>query len=331
MSSSSAPVLSVVVPVYDEREVLPLFAARTRPVLDGLGVPYEVVAVDDGSTDGTPEVLAGLAAGWPQLRVLRLRRNAGHQAAITAGLDAAAGAYVVTLDADLQDPPELVPELLATAQRAGVDVVYAARDERGTDTWFKRTTARAYYRLMRRIAGVDLPPHAGDYRLMSRAVVGDLRALPERHKVYRLLVPWLGYPSATVHYAREARAAGRTHYPLAKMVRLGLDSVTAFSGSPLRIATWAGGGGSVVAFLLAVWAVVARLAGHVVPGWTSVLVAVLFLGAVQLLCVGLLGEYLGRLFSQSQGRPVYYLQDEAPGRAAARAAEPVGGGQPASE
>ena len=303
-----SPLLTVVVPVYDEREAFPLFVARTRPVLDGLGVAYECVAVDDGSTDGTREVLERHAREWPQLRVLRLRRNAGHQAAITAGLDASRGAYVVTIDADLQDPPELIVEMLRTARDQQVDVVYAARSSRTSDSAFKRLTARVYYRMMRRIAGAEIVPHAGDFRLMSRAVVEDLAALPERHRVYRLLVPWLGHRSATLTYVREVRAAGSTHYPLAKMVRLGLDSVTAFTGAPLRWATWLGGGGSAVAFALALWAVGARLAGHVVPGWTSVLVAVLFLGAVQLLCVGLLGEYLGRLFAQAQGRPMYYLE-----------------------
>ncbi|RKS80296.1 dolichol-phosphate mannosyltransferase [Motilibacter peucedani] len=305
------PVLSVVVPVFNEVEVFDLFAARTRPVLDALGVDYELLAVDDGSTDGTREVLAAAAARWPQLRTLRLRRNAGHQAAITAGLEASRGELVVTIDADLQDPPEVIAELVGAARREGVDVVYAVRASRASDSWFKRGSARVYYRVMRRVAGADIPAHAGDFRLMSRAVVRDLLELPERHRVYRLLVPWLGYPSASVDYVREPRAAGRTHYPLSKMVRLGLDSVTAFTGAPLRWATWLGGGGSAVAFLLGLWAIVARLAGHVVPGWTSVLLAVLFLGAVQLLCVGLLGEYLGRLFEQAQGRPVYYLETES--------------------
>ncbi|WP_331272295.1 glycosyltransferase family 2 protein [Motilibacter aurantiacus] len=311
--------LSVVVPVFNERDVLPLFVERARRALDGLDGAYEVVAVDDGSTDGTREALADAAARWPQLRVLRLRRNAGHQAAISAGLAATRGDLVVTIDADLQDPPELIGDLVAAAAREGVDVVYAVRSRRDVDTAFKRGTARLYYRLMRRIAGSDIQPDAGDYRLMTRPVVDDLLALPERAPVYRLLVPWLGYPSATVAYEREARAAGRTHYPLGRMIRLGIDSVTAFTASPLRYATWLGLGVSTLSALLAVWAVAARLAGHVVPGWTSVLVAVLFLGSVQLLCVGLLGEYLGRLYAQAQGRPAYYV--ETAGRRPARDVE----------
>ncbi|WP_331273126.1 glycosyltransferase family 2 protein [Motilibacter deserti] len=307
--------LSVVVPVYNEREVLPLFVERTRRALDGLGEAYELIAVDDGSTDGSREALDAAADVWPQLRVLRLRRNAGHQAAITAGLAASRGDAVVTIDADLQDPPELIADLVAAARREQVDVVYAVRSRRDVDTAFKRGTARLYYRLMRRIAGTDIQPDAGDFRLMTRPVVDDLLALPERHPVYRLLVPWLGYPSTTVAYEREARAAGRTHYPLGRMLRLGIDSVTSFTASPLRYATWLGLAVSSFSALLAVWAVVARLAGHVVPGWTSVLVAVLFLGSVQLLCVGLLGEYLGRLYAQSQGRPAFYVERPRPGLA----------------
>ena len=231
---TAPPFLSVVVPVFDEREVLPLFAARTRAALDATGRDYEVVAVDDGSADGSGPVLKALAMQWPQLRVLRLRRNAGHQAAITAGLSASRGDAVVTIDADLQDPPELIADLLAAARREQADVVYAVRSRRDVDTAFKRGTARLYYRLMRRIAGAEVRPDAGDFRLMTRPVVDDLLALPERHPVYRLLVPWLGYPSTTVSYVRVARGAGRTQYPLGCMLRLGLDSVTTFYASPLR-------------------------------------------------------------------------------------------------
>jgi len=309
-------VLSVVVPLYDEQDVLDLFFARLRPVLDRLGTAYEVLAVDDGSRDATPALLAERAAGWPALRVLRLRRNAGHQAALTAGLDRCRGDWVVTIDGDLQDPPELVPEMLAAAERDGADVVYAVRADRGTDSRFKRATAGLYYRLMRRVAGPGVPADAGDFRLMSRAVVEDLRALPERHRVYRLLVPWLGFPATTVAYPRSRRPAGRTKYPLPRMARLALDSLTSFTAAPLRVATVLGVLASLLCLAAMVIAVVAHVSGATVPGWASVFVAVLFIGAVQLLCVGLLGEYVGRLFAEAQHRPLYYVASDSGSRQA---------------
>jgi dolichol-phosphate mannosyltransferase len=291
--------------VFDEEAVISLFAARARPVLDGMAEPYELLFVDDGSRDGTPAALSGLAASWPQARVLTLRRNSGHQAAITAGLDHARGDAVITMDSDLQDPPEVVPALVEAWRRQAVDVVYAVRQDRRADSWFKRRTARWYYRGIRRLAGSEALIDAGDFRLMSRAVVDALSRLPERHRVYRLLVPWLGFRSAVLHYPRASRAAGETKYPLSKMVLLAFDSVTSFSARPLRIATWAGVLGSLLCLTAAATAVVAQLTGHTVPGWASVFVAVFFIGAVQLLCLGLLGEYVGRLFAEAQQRPLY--------------------------
>jgi dolichol-phosphate mannosyltransferase len=301
------PVLSVVVPMFNEAEVLPALVVRLRQVLDGIGEPYEVVAVDDGSTDSTPAQLIGARRGWPQLRVIRLRRNAGHQAALTAGLHRARGEYVASIDADLQDPPEKIPEMLALARTQGLDIVYGVRTDRSTDSAGKRGTAAAYYWLMRRLAGVDMHPHAGDFRLLSRATVDVLRQLPEHQPVYRLLVPWIGFPSGSVTYARAQRAAGKTKYPLTKMVRLALDSVTNFSAAPLRLATWLGAASFVLCLLMLVYVVVAFALGHTVQGWSSVLATMLFLGGVQLLCLGLLGEYLGRLYASAQGRPAYFV------------------------
>ncbi len=297
-------------PAYDEESAFPIFAARLRPVLDGLGTDYEVVVVDDGSTDATPDVLSETAATWPQLRIIRLRRNVGHQGAITAGLDRARGDWVVTIDADLQDPPELIPDLLDAAPRDDADVVYAVRCDRRTDTWFKRRSAEVYYRLVRRTADTDVPAHAGDYRLLSRPVVEALRELPERHRVYRLLVPWLGFPSTTVQYRRDERAAGASKYPLSRMTRLAVDSLTSFTAQPLRIATTLGVTGSLVCLLAMTIAVGAHVAGYTVPGWASVFVAVLFVGALQLLCLGLLGEYVGRLYAEAQHRPLYFVASD---------------------
>ena len=297
--------------MFNELEVLPIFEQRLRPTLDGLATPYEVVAVDDGSTDGTLDLLEAMRGEWPQLRVVRLRRNVGHQGALTAGLDRSRGDQVVTIDADLQDPPELIPELLATMSRDDVDVVYAVRADRTADSTFKRATASIYYRLMRRAAGNDVPRHAGDYRLMTRPVVEALRSLPERHRVYRLLIPWLGFPSATVTYRRDARAAGESKYPVSKMTRLAVDSLTSFTAMPLRIATWAGVIGSVACLGMVMMAVIAQIAGATVPGWASVFVAVFFLGAIQLLCLGLLGEYVGRLYAEAQNRPLYFVGSDS--------------------
>jgi dolichol-phosphate mannosyltransferase len=310
--------LTVVVPMYDEEAVLPLFAARLRPTLDalvaGAGHPlrgYEVLAVDDGSRDATPIMLAKERRDWPQLRVVRLRTNAGHQAALSAGLALARGQWVATLDVDLQDPPEVLPQMLDAARETGADVVFGVRSDRSTDTTFKRVTARLYYRLMRTFVGSHVASDAGDFRLMSRATVEAVNGLPEHHRVLRLVIPALGFPSAHVEYRREARAAGTTKYPLSRMIRLTIDSLTGFSVAPLRMATWFGIGGAILTALLFAYAVVAWLTGHTVAGWTSTFVAVAGVGAVQLLCVGILGEYVGRLYTTMQGRPSYFIAHDS--------------------
>jgi len=307
MPPALSPELSIVVPVYNEEDVLPLLAQRLRPVADDLGTGYEVVAVDDGSTDATAVVLQRIRREWPELRVVRLRANAGHQAAISAGLSVARGDYVVTLDADLQDPPEVIPEMLATAREQRVDVVYGVRSDRSTDSAFKRVSARAFYRVIRLLSGTHAQTDAGDYRMMSRATVDAVNALPEHNRVLRFIVPALGFPSASVSYKRDERAAGRSKYPLAKMLRLSIDSVTGFSIAPLRAATWLGLTGGVAAVGLLVYALVAQLVGHTLPGWTSTVVAVAGVGAVQLLCLGILGEYVGRMYAMLQARPTYFI------------------------
>lgn len=307
MSVDVVPGLSVVVPVFNEEDVLPLFAGRLRPVLDGLGRPYEVLVVDDGSRDATPAVLERMRRAWPRLRVVRLRRNAGHQNALTAGLQRARGRYVVSIDVDLQDPPEAIAEMLTLAEAEELDIVYGVRADRRTDSVFKRWTAGWYYRLIRRVVGASVPRDAGDFRLLSRAAVDALTELPEQLPVHRLLVPWLGLPSGEVAYTRQRRAAGRSKYPLAKMIRLALDSITGFSAAPLRVATWLGCLGIALCFGLGVAVSAAYLWGNVVPGWTSMFVALVFLGALQLLCLGLLGEYVARIFTSIQGRPAYVV------------------------
>jgi glycosyltransferase involved in cell wall biosynthesis len=305
------PLLTVVIPMYNEEDALALLVERLRPVLDGLAAPYEVVAVDDGSTDDTARLLGELRHGWPQLRVIRLRRNAGHQAALTAGLHGARGSYVVSIDADLQDPPEKIVDMVALAQRESLDVVYGVRTDRTSDTFFKRATAAVYYLIMRRAIGSWVPRHAGDFRLLSRSAVDALKALPEQRPVYRLLVPSLGFPSGVVTYSRADRVAGRTKYPLRKMVRLAFDSIANFSAAPLRVATWLGLVSFLACLLMILLGVVAYVRGTTVPGWTSLFVAVTFLGGVQLICVGLLGEYVGRIYAAVQGRPAYHIGSDS--------------------
>jgi len=302
-----SPMLSVVVPMFNEEAVIPAFVDRLRPVLDGLDVQYEVVAVDDGSADRTAALLFEQGRGWPELRLIKLRRNSGHQAALTAGLQRARGDWVVSIDADLQDPPETIAEMLRLARDEGLDVVYGVRSDRSTDTVFKRHTAGAYYRLMRRIVGGDLPAQAGDFRLLSREVVDALVKLPERTPVYRLLVPSLGFTSGTVAYARERRAAGETKYPLRRMVALAWDSTANFSAAPLRLATWLGVTAFLACLALMVFGLVVWANGTVIPGWTSLFLAVLLLSAVQLICLGLLGEYVARIYKTVQDRPTFHI------------------------
>jgi polyisoprenyl-phosphate glycosyltransferase len=300
--------LSVVVPAYDEAEALPRFVERLRPVLDGLGETYEVLVVDDGSADATPVVLTRYQREWPQLRVVRLRANSGHQAALSAGFARALGDWLVSLDADLQDPPETIPAMLAAARGQRVDVVYGRRVDRSTDSAFKRFSAKMFYRVVGRMAGRRPgQSYDGDFRLVSRAVIDAVNPLPEHSKVLRLVIPALGFPSTDVGYRREARVAGRSKYPLGRMIRLSLDAITGFSVAPLRLATWFGLLGGLLAALLTAYAVIVYLVGSTVPGWTSTFVAVMGVGSVQLLCVGILGEYVGRMYTQAQGRPTYFI------------------------
>jgi glycosyltransferase involved in cell wall biosynthesis len=301
------PELSVVVPMYDEEEVLPIFFERMHPLLDSLGITYELVVVDDGSRDRTSALLLAAAEGWPQLRVVRLLRNSGHQAAQSAGFRRARGEYVVTIDADLQDPPEVIAEFLQAVREQDVDVVYGVRSDRSSDSWAKRTTARLYYRLMCRLVGKDIPFDAAEFRLVTRRVVDAVNGLPDDGRVFRLVIPWLGFPSAQVRYVRAERAAGTTKYNFSKMLRLAFDSVTAFSAAPLRLATWLGLLGGGMSALFVVGALVIKLAGRSIPGWTSTVLAVSVIGAIQLLCLGLLGEYVARLFQSSQRRPQFLV------------------------
>ncbi len=300
--------LSIVVPIYDEQESVPELYRRLSETLAKTVASYEIVMVDDGSHDRTWELIRGLAARDARVKGLSFSRNFGHQMAFTAGLDHVDGDAVVIMDADLQDPPELIPELVAR-WREGYDVVYAVRAKRHGETAFKLLTAAAFYRTLRAITNVDIPIDTGDFRLMSRQAVAAFRRFSEHHRFTRGMVSWLGFRQVGVPYARAARHAGETKYPLKKMLRLASDGITSFSYLPLQLASWVGLAVAGLAGLALVGTVAAKLAGSGLP-WMWVAIAGLgVLGGAQLIALGLLGEYVGRVFDDVRGRPLYLVQE----------------------
>ncbi|KDA53733.1 MAG: glycosyltransferase family 2 protein [Acidobacteriota bacterium] len=305
--------LSVVVPVFNEEENLPELYRRLTAVLGTAASSWEILFVDDGSRDRSWEIIRGLAENDPRVRGLRFSRNFGHQMAFAAGLDHARGQAVVIMDADLQDPPELIPQLLAK-HREGFEVVYAVRTARHGETFFKRLTAKLFYRLLARITSVQIPLDTGDFRLMGRRAVEAFRRLPERHRFTRGLVAWLGFPQTGVPYERAPRHAGTTKYPLRKMLRFAVDAITSFSHVPLQLATWLGFIVSGFAFFYILVVIALKFAGISWPGYTSIMAAILFLGGVQLVMVGLLGEYVGRIYDEVKHRPLYLVAEEAGSR-----------------
>ncbi len=309
VSRPAGALLSAVVPCMNEAEVLRFTNGELVAALERTGAPFEIIYVDDGSTDSTFALLCEFQAANSRIRVIRLARNFGHQAAITAGLGQAIGDAVVLIDADLQDPPDLILEFLEQ-WRAGYDVAYGARIERSGETIFKRWTAKAFYRLINSLSTIAIPAEAGDFRLMDRKVVDALLAMPERARFIRGMVSWVGFSQVMIPYQRAARRAGTTHYPLVKMVRLAADGVLSFSTTPLRLATCAGFAASVLALGGVIAVLFWRILTHNwVPGWASIIVTVLFIGGVQLICLGVLGEYVGRIFEESKQRPLYLVRE----------------------
>ncbi len=301
--------ISVAVPVFNELESLPELYRRITQVMQDLGQPWELILVDDGSTDGSREWIEAQAAKDDHLRPVIFARNFGHQIGVTAGLDYSRGKAVVIMDADLQDPPEVIPELVARWQE-GYEVVYAVRAEREGETWFKRFTAALFYRLINRITDVDMPVDTGDFRLMDRAVVNALTRMREQHRFPRAMVAWVGFNQIGVPYRRAARFAGETKYPFRKMLRLALNAITGFSYFPLQIATYLGfisAGLSI--FAIPVVAMLRLMGNQAFFGQASTLIAVLFLGGVQLISLGILGEYIGRMYDESKGRPLYIVRE----------------------
>ena len=308
---SASPTISIIAPIYNEFDNIPELYRRIKEVLDSTGEPWELLMVDDGSTDGSTALIREHHARDPRVVPVIFARNFGHQIAVTAGLDYARGDAVIIIDADLQDPPEVILDMIAK-WREGYEVVYAVRTEREGETWFKEFTASLFYRLIYRITDVDIPLDTGDFRLLDRKVVNVMGQMRERHRFLRGMSVWVGFNQTGVEYKRAARFSGETKYPLKKMLKFATDAITSFSYFPLQLAMYIGfvaAGLSIVAIPVVI---VMRLAGsQAFFGQASTLISVLFLGGVQLISLGILGEYIGRLYDEAKGRPLYIVS-EAP-------------------
>jgi glycosyltransferase involved in cell wall biosynthesis len=302
---------SFVIPIYNEQETLPELARRLQAVMEDLDGEAEAILVDDGSSDRSHELLLDLHERDPRFKVVRLARNFGHQVAITAGLDVAGGDAVVIMDGDLQDPPELVPELVAR-WREGYEVVYAVRADRDADSWVKRSAAAVFYRVLRRMSDVDIPADVGDFRLVDRRALDEFRGMREHNRYVRGLFAWIGFRQTGVPYRRDARFAGQTKYPFWKVLKLGADGVIGFSDAPLRAALAVGFVVAIGSFVTGVVDIGLRIAGvNMVPGWATIVVALTFLGGVQLVVLGAVGLYVARIYEEVRGRPLYIVRDAA--------------------
>ena len=311
--------LSIVVPCFNEEACLPELRQRlAAAALQAVGDDYELVLINDGSGDGSWPIMQRMAAEDPHVVAVNLSRNHGHQLALTAGLDLCRGDIILIIDADLQDPPELLPAMLKCMRDQSADVVYGVRKSRAGETAFKRATAHGFYRLLSRATDVDIPVDAGDFRLMSRRALDALLAMPEQARFIRGMVAWIGFRQVPFAYDRQERFAGETKYPFKRMLRFALDALTGFSSAPLKLASHAGLWLAAGAVLLILYIAYAWIAGESIQGWTSLMLVVLVLGAIQMFVLALMGEYIGRLYNEAKGRPLYIVQEVAggePGRA----------------
>lgn len=307
-SRPERPFISVVVPCYNEEEVLPELYRRVMKVLRKCTDRYELVLANDGSRDGTLAVICDLAEKDSSVVGVNLARNFGHQSCLTAGLDQARGDVILMIDADLQDPPELLPKMLKK-WRQGADVVYAVRRERKGESAFKRATASLFYRLLKFSTNISIPLDTGDFRLIDRKALNAVLSLRETNRFLRGLFSWIGFNQEPIYYVRQERYAGETKYPLRKMFRFAVDGLTSFSTAPLHVAVWLGLLTAMISFLYGLNVIWQALNGQTVPGWASTTVSVLFLGGVQLFSIGLLGEYIGRIFDEVKARPLYLVRD----------------------
>ena len=306
--SLRAKKLSVVVPCYNELESLPELVRRLNyTCTQCVGNDYELILVNDCSTDETWVEIMRVSAGMHQVIGVDLAHNHGHQLALTAGLSVASGDRVMIIDADLQDPPELLAEMMAQLD-VGADVAYGQRLQRKGETWFKKASAAFFYRLLRRLADAPIPADTGDFRLMKRQVVDVLLSMPEQHRFIRGMVAWIGFRQVAVPYQRQARFAGKTKYPLRKMIRFAADAITGFSVAPLRLSLYFSLWSVLLAILLGLYALWQWFIGAAVPGWTSIAIIVLAFGSMQMLCLGIMGEYLGRIYAQSKQRPLFVIR-----------------------
>ena len=312
VAMTDPPELSVVIPVFNEEiNIGPMYERLVAALSDKVS-DLEILYVDDGSADSSWERISALAIRDERVRGVRFARNFGHQAALTAGVDVARGRAVVIIDGDMQDPPEVILQMV-DRWREGFEVVYGQRESREGETWFKLATASAFYRILRGITNVDIPVDTGDFRLMGPRAVAAFRAMPERNRFIRGLVSWIGFSQTAVMYQRQARQAGGTKFPVRKMIRFALDGITSFSFFPLRLATWTGFGVSIFAFLYIVVVLILKATGVSWLGYTSLMASILFLGGVQLLMIGIMGEYLARIFDEVKRRPLYLVGDRTDG------------------
>jgi dolichol-phosphate mannosyltransferase len=306
--------LSIVVPCFNEEACLVELQVRlSAAALDAVGEDFELVLVNDGSRDASWTILQRMAAEDPRVVAVNLSRNHGHQLALTAGLDLCRGDTILIIDADLQDPPELLKPMLKAMEEQNADVVYGVRKSRAGETAFKRATAHGFYRLLSRATEVDIPLDAGDFRLMSRRALDALLAMPEQARFIRGMVAWIGFRQVPFAYDRQERFAGETKYPLAKMMRFAFDALTGFSSAPLKLASHAGLLLSLGSLLIVIYIGWAWLSGQSIQGWTSLMLVVVVLGAVQMFVLALMGEYIGRLYNEAKGRPLYIVQEIAGG------------------
>jgi dolichol-phosphate mannosyltransferase len=303
-------VISVVVPVYNEEAVIHESYARLKKVLEGLDDPYELIFVNDGSHDATADILRNICKTDNRTRLIDFARNFGHQTAITAGMDYASGEAVIVIDADLQDPPEVIPEMIAK-WREGFDVVYGQRTRRIGETAFKRFTSAAFYRILQKLTDVDIPVDTGDFRLIDRKVCDALKGVKERNRYVRGIISWLGFRQTGVEFTRDKRFAGETKYPLKKMLRFAFDAIASFSYKPLKLATYVGITVSFAAFAYILVVIYQKLfTDTTVTGWASTMAVNLFFNGVVLMMLGIIGEYIGRIYDEAKGRPLYVVREE---------------------